>query len=118
MDRPALLSLDRRLVVHRLAEQVEDAAKVFVADRHRNRAAGIGCLHAAHQAVRGLHRNAAHGVLADVLRDLDGDNLAVVVDRDGVQQLRQCVGIEFDVQHRSNDLDNGANILLTHWQNS
>ena len=30
MDRPALLALDRRLVVHRLTEQVEDTSEVLV----------------------------------------------------------------------------------------
>ena len=118
MDRPALLALDRRLVVHRLTEQVEDTSEVLVAYRHRDRAAGIDCLHAAHQAVGGFHCDAAHGILTDVLRNLDRDDLTVVVDRNSIQQLRKRVSGKFNVKHRSGDLDNGANILLTHWQNS
>ena len=118
VDRPALLAFDRRLVVYRLTEKVEDTAEVLVTDRNGDRAAGIGCLHAAHQAVGGLHRDAAHGILTDMLRNLDRDDMAVVVDRDGVQQLGQRVSGKFNVKHRSGDLDNGADILLTHWQNS
>ena len=53
-----------------------------------------------------------------MLRNLDRDDMAVVVDRDGVQQLGQRVSGKFNVKHRSGDLDNGADILLTHWQNS
>ena len=53
-----------------------------------------------------------------MLRHLDRYGLAMVVDCDGIQQLRQCISRKFNVQHRSNDLDNGANILLIHWQNS
>ena len=56
--------------------------------------------------------------LTDMLRNLDRDDMAVVVDRDGVQQLGQRVSGKFNVKHRSGDLDNGADILLTHWQNS
>ena len=118
VDGPALLALDRRLVIHRLAEQVENTAQIVVADRNRDRSTGINGLHAAHQTVRGLHRDAAHGILTDVLRNFDRDHTAVVVDRDGAQQLGQCIGSKFNVQHRSDNLDNGANILLTHWQNS
>ena len=118
MDRPALLPLDRRLIIHRLTEQVENTAQILIAYRHRDRSAGIDRLHTAHQAIRRFHRNAAHGILTDVLRNLDRDHAAAVVDRDGIEQLGQCVSSKFNVQHRSNDLDNGANILLTHWQNS
>ena len=118
MDFPLFFGLYRFAVVNRLAEQVEDTAEVLVTDRNGDRAAGIGCLHAAHQAVGGLHRDAAHGILTDMLRNLDRDDMAVVVDRDGVQQLGQRVSGKFNVKHRSGDLDNGADILLTHWQNS
>ena len=119
MDRPALAGVNRRLVVNRLAEQVEDTAQVLTTNRYGDGRAGVDSVHAAHQAVGGLHCDAADGVLADVLRDLYGHDMAVGrSDRDCVQQFRQGVRGKFDIQYRSNDLDQGTNILLTHWQNS
>ncbi len=118
VDRPALLPFDRRHIIDRLAEQVEDTAEVLVADRHGDRAAGIDRLHTAHESVCRFHRDAAHGVLTDMLRNLDRDDTALIVDRDGVQQLGKRVGGKFNVKHWSRDLDDSADILLTHWQNS
>ena len=48
---PTFFPFDRWLVIHRLAEQVKDAPKVFISYRHSDWATGIGRLHAAHQAV-------------------------------------------------------------------
>ena len=70
VDRPALLGLDRVAEVDRLAEQVEDAAERRLADRHGDRAAGVGDLRAARQAVGDVHRDRADAVVADVLLDL------------------------------------------------
>ena len=57
-------------VVDRLAEQVEDPAQGRVADRDRDRAAGVDHLVAALQAVGGVHRHRADAVVAEVLLDL------------------------------------------------
>jgi hypothetical protein len=46
-------------------------AQRHVADRHRDRAAGVAHLGAADQAVGGLHRDGADHVVADVLGDLE-----------------------------------------------
>ena len=74
VDRPAQRVLrDRRAVVHRLAEHVEDAAERRRADRHRDRAAGVDDFHAAHDGVGGRHGDGAHLVAADVLLHFDGD---------------------------------------------
>ena len=62
--------LDRVAVVDRLAEQVEDAAQGVVADRDRDRAAGVDHLVAALEAVGGVHRDRADAVVAEVLLDL------------------------------------------------
>ena len=70
VDRPALLGLDRLAEVDRLAEQVEDAAQGGVADRNRDRAAGVDHLVAALQAVGGVHRDGADPVVAEVLLHL------------------------------------------------
>ena len=71
VDRPALdVVVELVALVDRLAEQVEDAAERDVADRHGDRAAGVDDLHAARQAVGGVHGDRAHAVVAEVLLDL------------------------------------------------
>ena len=57
-------------VVDRVAEQVEDPAQGRVADRDRDRRAGVDHLVAALQAVGRVHRHRAHAVVAEVLLDL------------------------------------------------
>ena len=85
-------------VVDRVAEQVEDAAQGDVADRHRDRAAGVDHLVAALDAVGGVHRDRADAVVAEVLLDL-ADQLGVftlvvaaALDHDRRVDLRQPVG--------------------------
>ena len=85
-------------VVDRLAEQVEDAAQGDVADRNRDRAAGVDDLVAALDPVGRVHRDRADAVVAEVLLDL-ADQLgrfAVAVarrlDRDRRVDLRQLSG--------------------------
>ena len=52
--------LDRAGLVDRLADDVDDAAERAVADRHRDRRAGVGDFLAAHQTFGGVHRDGAH----------------------------------------------------------
>ena len=79
VDRPALLELDVAGEVDRLAEEVEDPPERPVADRHGDRAAGVDDLHAAREAVGGVHGDAAHAVVAEVLLDLERQDAVVVV---------------------------------------
>jgi hypothetical protein len=72
VDRVGLLGFGTGpLLVDRLAEHVEDAPEALLADRHRDRRAGVDRLHPAHQAVGRAHGDAAHDVVADVQRGLD-----------------------------------------------
>ncbi len=71
MDRPALVVVDVAAVVDRLAEQVEDPAEGALADRDRDRPAGVDHLVAALEAVGGVHRDRAHAVVAEVLLHLE-----------------------------------------------
>ena len=75
VDRPALLGLDRLAQVDGLAQQVEDPAQDGLADRDRDRAAGVDHLHAAGEPVGGVHGDRADAVVAEVLLDLE-DELA------------------------------------------
>ena len=83
VDRPALLGLDRLAEVDRLAEQVEDAAQRRLPDRDGDRAAGVDDLGAARKAVRRVHRDRAHAVVAEVLLHL-ADERAVPSPRSTV----------------------------------
>ena len=116
MDGPALLRLGSGLVVHRLSQQVEDAAQGAAAHGDGDGAAGIHGLHPTHQTVGAGPGDAAGHVVAHMLGHLQGDGLLSVLHRDGVEQLGQLAVGELDVQHRANDLDHGANVLFVHIQ--
>ena len=55
-------------------------------------AAGVRHRLAADQALGGVHGDGAHGVLAEMLRDLEHQAAAVVVGLQRVQDRRQVVG--------------------------
>jgi hypothetical protein len=103
MDAAALLGLDRPGLVHRLADDVHDAAQRLLADRHRDRLAGVDHLLAAHQALGGVHGDGAHGVLAQMLGDLEHQAVAVVVGLERVHDLGQ-MALELHVDHGARDL--------------
>ena len=119
VDRPALLRLDGRSEVDRLAEQVEDAPEGRLADRNGDRASGVDDLDAAREPVRRVHRDRPHAVVAEVLLDLADERLAVAaVDRDRVVDLRKRVR-EGGLDHDSLDLLDAAYVLRLscgfHW---
>src|ERR687887_396870 len=68
VDRPAVVRLDLLLdVVDRVAEHVEDAAEGRLADRHRDRRAGVDDVDAARDAVGRVHGHGADTVVAEML---------------------------------------------------
>ena len=73
VDAPPLLDVEglALLEVEALAEGVEHPAEGGVAHGHGDRAAGVGHLHAADQAVGRLQGDRAHHAVADVLGDLE-----------------------------------------------
>ena len=98
--------------VHRGAGDVEDAAEHAFADGHRDRGAGVGDRHAAHEALGGGHRDGADhsrrrdaaaprgsGLLLAGDGEVDGERL--VDGRDGV------LG-ELHVDDGTDDLDDFA----------
>ena len=66
-------------LVDRLADHVHDAPKRAVADRNRNRQAGVGDLLAADQAFAYIHGHRAHGRFAEMLGDFKHQAVAVVL---------------------------------------
>ena len=113
----------RLALVDRLAEQVEDPAQGHVADRDRDRAAGVDHLVAALEAVGGVHRDRAHAVVAEVLLHLADQlgRLAVVVaghlDLHRRVDLGQLVGedgVDDDAGHLL-DASYVRSVALSHW---
>ena len=102
-----LRPVDRAGLVDRLADDVHDAAERAVADRHRDRRAGVVDLLAAHQAFGGVHGDGAHGVLAEMLGHLEHQAVAVVLGLQRVQDRRQ-VAVELHVDDGADDLRDAA----------
>jgi hypothetical protein len=69
VNGPRLLVGYRPRFVDRPADHVHDASERAVADRHRDRDAGVDDLLAAHQAFGDVHGDGAHSRLAEVLGD-------------------------------------------------
>ena len=103
VDGAARLGIDRAGLVDRLADDVDDAAEHLVADRHRDRRAGVGALLAAHQTLGGVHRDGADGVLAEMLRDFEHQAVAAVRGLERVQDRRQVI-LELHVDDGADDL--------------
>ena len=78
-----------------------------VTDGHRDRRAGVDHLGATHQAVRRLHRDAAHQAVSQVQCDLEGQRLGELLEFDvGVQRVEQRghgAARELHVDHRAGD---------------
>ncbi len=110
MDRTALVGLDGARLVDRLADDVDDAAERLLADRHRDRAAGVAYFLAAHEAFGRVHGDGAHGVLAEVLGDLEHEAIALVRRLERVENCRQMT-VELHVDDGARDLANATNLI-------
>ena len=111
VDREPDGGIELTEAVNGLSRDVHDAAADVLARGHRDWSAGGDGLHATAQAVGGVHGDAAHGVLADVLLHLD-DELTPVgayhVKRfmDG-REWRIGAGVAVtDIYNRTYDLGN------------
>ena len=107
VDGAGLFRLDRRTLVHRLADHVDDPAQRRVAHRHADRAVHVGHFLTADQTFGRVHRDAAHGAFTKVLRHFQNQPLAVVVAFQRVQNLGQVVA-ELNVHHGADHLGDCA----------
>ncbi len=113
VDRVRLLGVDGGALVHRLADDVEDAAERLLADGHRDRRTGVEHRHAAREPVGGGHGDGAHVRLAEMLGDLEGELRGVREDvlllhalhEQRVVDGGQLARLELDVDDRADDLD-------------
>ena len=101
--------------VQGLAEHVEHVALGDVAHRHRDRPAGVGDRGAAHQAVGRLHGDGPDHVVADVLRDLQGQRPGLAAQRhvhvQGVVDAGHLLGRELHVDDGTDDPHDPAGAL-------
>jgi peptide chain release factor 1 len=109
VDRIGSRRLDGAPLVHGLADHVHDAAQRRGPHRHTDLVAGVRGGLPAHQALGGVHGDAADGVLAQVLGDLDDEVALLVVDArvgepQGGEDLRELARRELHVQHRPHHL--------------
>ncbi len=93
--------------VRRLADDIDDAAKARLADRHRNRASGIPDRLAAGEARGNIHRDAAHRILAKMLCDFEDQAVAAIVGFERVEDFRQ-IAVEFHIDDGADDLRDAA----------
>ena len=80
------------------------------ADGDADLRAGVGDFLPADEAVGGVHRDGADGVLAEVLRDLE-DEAAVLDARFERAQDRRQIGVELHVNDRADDLRHAADVV-------
>ena len=107
VDRGRHVAADRAALVDRLADDVHDAAERHRADRHADLRAGGGDFLAAGEAVGRVHRDRAHDILAEMLRDLEDQAVAVVVGLERREDRRQ-IAFERDVDDGADDLADAA----------
>src|SRR5580698_11486916 len=114
MNGPFLRGIHRTHVVHRLADDVHDAAQGFISHRNFHAVAQADCLHPAHHAVGGLQRDGADAAFADMLRyfhhhvDRDGSGKAFAGDVDGRVDDGNLVLGELNVDGWAGHLDDVA----------
>ena len=111
VDRGGVGVADRAALVDRLADDVHDPAERHRADRHADLRAGVGDLLAAGQALGRVHRDRADGALAEMLRDLEDEAVAVIVGLERRQDRRQ-LAVERHVDDGADHLADPAGTLV------
>mmetsp|Transcript_5226 Transcript_5226/g.14981 ORF Transcript_5226/g.14981 Transcript_5226/m.14981 type:complete len:245 (-) Transcript_5226:59-793(-) len=103
MDRPHRLALNRTLLIDRLSDHVHDASQRLATDRNGDRRAGVHDGLSTGKSIRGLHSNATHSLVPDVLRDLENQTHVVVLHLEGGHDGRQ-VAVKVHVDDGTDDL--------------
>jgi hypothetical protein len=114
VDRAPLLGGDRPGLIDRITDDVDDAAQRSIADRHRDRLAGVGNLLAAHEPLAGIHGDGAHGRFAEMLRDLEHQAVALVLGLERVENRRQ-MPFELHVDDGADDLGDVSDWIGHGW---
>ncbi len=107
VDRARLRVRDGAGLVDRFAHHIDDAPERAVADRHRDRQAGVDDLLAAHEAFGRVHGDGADGRFAEMLGDLEHEALTLVLRLERVQDRRQLIP-ELHVDDRADHLGDAS----------
>ena len=110
VDGAQAFGLDRAGFVDRLADDVHDAAERAVADRNRDRLAGVGHFLAAHQTFGGVHRDGAHGGFTEMLGDFQHQAVVAVLGFERIENGRQ-VAFELHVDDGAHDLGDATDLV-------
>ena len=116
VDRVVLLGHDGPALVDGVPGHVEDASHDARADRHRDRAAGVGDLDAALEPLGACHGDGADPAVSEVLLHLERQRrracpATLAGNGEGVVDPGQRVG-ELDVHDRAGDLDDPADVHM------
>ena len=111
MDRePLRPGGNRRAIVDRVAEQIENASEGGLTDRNHNWAAGINRVHTADKTVRRAERDGANDVVPEVLCYFTNEIDAALLIRNGdrVIDAGKRIGWKAGVDDGAENLDDGA----------
>lgn len=114
MNRAKLDTLDRTTLVNGLANDVHDTAESSLADGDHDGGAGVDDLGTTNETLGTVHGNGTDGVLTQVGSDLENETTTVeVLNLKGVQDRREAVRVELDVDDGTNDgLDDTGGLCL------
>ena len=103
--REELLSwgVDGAPLVDGLSDNIKDTSKSLRSDRDLDGGTGVLSLLAADESLRGLHRNGAHGVLSEVLGDLEDEAALGSLDLKSVENLGEAL-VETDINNGTDHL--------------
>ena len=110
VDGALAFELDGTCFVDRLADHVHDATQRAVANRNRDRLAGVGHFLAAHQTFGGVHRDRSHGGLTEMLGDFEHQTVAAVLGFQRIENGRQ-VALELHVDNGAHDLGDATALV-------
>jgi len=101
-----LLCANGALVVDGLANYVDDTAKSLGADRHHDRVTQVNYFLSTLKTIGGIHGNATAHTTSEVLGNLKNKFALCTNNFKGVQNRRELVLRELDVNYGTNDLSN------------
>ena len=105
---PTLLNVRCGHAVYRLAEQVKHPAQGVPSHRHCYRSHGVYCRYPPRESVGRAHSYASYDVVTYMLCDLQNYMSAVIVNGDGVIQLRKFSLLKAYIKNRSDYLGDGS----------
>ena len=114
MDRPFFFCFRCRQIVYRITKQVKYPAQTFFANRNFNGTASIHSFCPSYHSICGIHGNAAHGIITDLLCHFRSQLHSMIINLNGIQQCRQLVMGKTYVQYRPDHLHYLANVFIIH----